>query len=153
MSATTAQAYLTGVHNYHVDCGLDLSIFNDERIKRIIKGAKRKTGTAPSRLRKEITKDILLSILPYINKDTHDDLNIYAAFCTAFAAFLRCGEFTWDSWKSDSHLFYLSRGSIQFQLDSVTLHLPSSKTNPYRQGPLIPLARSSDIACPVTALS
>jgi hypothetical protein len=132
---------------------MDTTAFNDERIKRIIKGAKRVIGTAPPRPRKEITKDILVAILSHLNKDTYDDLNIYAAFCTAFAAFLRCGEFTWDSWKADSHLFYLSRSSVQFHENSVTLALPSSKTDPYRQGTWIPLARSSDIACPVTALS
>jgi len=71
----------------------------------------------------------------------------------AFAAFLRCGEFTWDSWTTNSYLFHLSRSSVQFQPDFVTLHLPSSKTDPYRQGTLIPLASSPDIACPVTALS
>lgn len=153
MSVTTAQAYLSGVRNYHVDRGLDISVFDDERIKRIIKGAKRKIGIPTPRLRKEITKDILLSILPHLSKDTHDDLNIYAAFCIAFAAFLRCGEFTWDSWHTDSHLSYLSRGSVQFQPHSVILHLPSSKTDPFRHGISIPLARSPDATCPVTALS
>ena len=92
VSVTSIQAYLAGVRNYHIDRGMDSLIFNDERIKRIIKGAKRVIGTAPPRPRKEITKDILLAILPHLNKETYDDLNIYAAFCTAFAAFLRCGD-------------------------------------------------------------
>jgi len=153
MSTTTAQAYLTGVRNYHIDRGLDISIFNDERLKRILKGAKRVLGVPPPRPRKEITKDILLSILPHFNKEIYDDLNVYAAFCIAFAAFLRCGEFTWDTWNTDSHLFYLSRGSVQFQQGSISVHLPSSKTDPFRQGISIPLASSSDISCPVAALT
>ena len=41
VAVATAQSYLTGVRNYHVDRGLDIVAFNDERIKRIIKGAKR----------------------------------------------------------------------------------------------------------------
>lgn len=86
-------------------------------------------------------------------RDTHDDINIRAAFCTAFAAFLRVGEFTWDNWTEQSHLTHLSRGSIRFTSDgNALLHLPTSKTDQFRQGTTIPLAASHDTTCPVTAL-
>ena len=153
VSVASAQSYLAGVRNHHIDRGYDISIFNDERFKRIIKGAKHVIGTVPPHPWKEITKDILLTILPHLNRNTFDDLNIFTAFCTTFAAFLRCGEFTWDSWNPDSHLFHLSRHSVQFLDNYVTLHLPSSKTDPYCQGTLVPLAQSPDPACPVKALS
>lgn len=134
---------------------MDLALFSDERIKRIFRGAKRIVGIPSTRPRKEITKDILLAILLHLDTNLYDDLNIYAAFCTAFAAFLRCGEFTWDIWTPDAHLRYLSRNSVRFDAtgDSISLHLPASKTDPFCHGTVIPLARSPDASCPVTALS
>ena len=151
---TTAQTYLSGVHSYHVEHGLDLTLFQDERIKRLFRGAKRIVGIPSIRPRNEITKEILLAILQHLDVNLYDDLNIYAAFCTAFAAFLRCGEFTWDIWTSDSHLRHLSRDSVHFDPtgDSISLHLPASKTDPFRRGTVIPLARSPDASCPVAAL-
>ena len=99
--------------------------------------------------RKEITKEILVFIVTHLC-NTHDDINIRAAFCTTFTAFLRVGEFTWDTWTVQSHLTQLS---IRFTSDgNALLHLPTSKTNQFRQGSTIPLAASYDTTCPVTAL-
>ena len=82
----------------------------------------------------------------------HDDVNLRATFCTAFAAFLRIGEFTWTQWSPDSSLRFLSRGSVQFVTDGVLLRLPASKTDPFRKGVTIPLSPSHDSTCPVAAL-
>jgi hypothetical protein len=101
-----AQSYLSALRSHHVDLRLSITVFDDETLKRIIRGAKRQYGTSSIRHRKEITKDILVSILAHL-RNTHDD-NIRAAFCTAFAAFLPLGEFTWDTWTSQS-LIQLSR--------------------------------------------
>ena len=151
-STTTAQSYLSALRSHHVDLGLPTTVFDDERLKQIIRGAKRQYGTSLVRDRKEITKDILVSIVTHL-RDTHDNINIHAAFCTAFAAFLRVGEFTWDNWTEQSHLTHLSRGSIRFTSDgNALLHLPTSKTDQFHQGTTIPLAASHDTTCPVTAL-
>ena len=83
---------------------------------------------------------------------THDDLNIRAAFCLAFSAFLRISEFTWAKWDNQSFLLHFSRGSVQFVHDGILLHLPSSKSDPFRKGVSIPLSKSSDTTCPVSAL-
>jgi len=83
---------------------------------------------------------------------THDDLNVRAAFCLAFSAFLHIGEFTWSKWDSQSFLLHLSRGSIQFVHDGILLHLPASKSDPFRKGVSIPLSKSSDTTCPVSTL-
>ena len=152
ISPMTAQSYLSALRSHHVDLRLPTTVFDDETLKRIIRGAKRQYGISSIRHRKEITKDILISILAHL-RNTHDDINIRAAFCTAFAAFLRLGEFAWDTWTSQSHLIQLSRGSIQFTSDgNALLHLPASKTDQFRQGTIIPLAASHDSTCPVSAL-
>jgi hypothetical protein len=95
-STTIAQNYLSAVRNHHVDLGLPTAIFDDERLKRIIRGAKRQYATSSIRDRKEITKEILMSMMTHLH-NTHDDINIRAALCTTFAAFLRIDEFTWDN--------------------------------------------------------
>jgi hypothetical protein len=85
--------------------------------------------------------------------DGEEGTNLKAAFCVAFAAFFRSGEFTWDTWTSDSHLSHLSRKHVAFHASSVTLTLPSSKTDQFRAGVDIHLAYSPRSSlCPVTAL-
>ena len=111
----------------------------------------RKYGSRPTRERLEITSEILQAILVTL-RYTHDDINIYAAFCTAFAGFLRIGEFTWSTWNDQSFLQSLSRESIHFVRDGVILQLPASKTDPFRKGVSIPLSPSGDSTCPVIAL-
>jgi hypothetical protein len=83
---------------------------------------------------------------------THDDLNLRAAFCLAFSAFIRIGEFTWSQWDSQSFLLHLSRGSVHFVPDGVLLQLPTSKTDPFRKGVSIPWSQSSEATCSVSAL-
>jgi hypothetical protein len=105
----------------------------------------------PIRPHAEITKDILTQILCTLGH-FHDDINLRAAFTTAFSAFLHPGEFTWDSWNPTSHLFQLSRGSVKFTDKGILLHLPKSKTDQFRSGHDIPLSPSGDSCCPVRAL-
>ena len=117
-----------------MDLGLSTTSFADERLKRILRGAKRKIDVKPQLLRKDLTKEVLQKIIPLLH-NTHDDLNLYAAFCTAFAAFLWLGEFTWDLWSLDSHFTCFSRSSVTFTAEgNAHLYLPVSKTDPFRQG-------------------
>ena len=117
----------------------------------MLRGAAYKYGKHPRRERFEITKEVLQAILRNLCLN-HDDVNLYAAFCVAFAGFLRVGEFTWSHWDSQSFLYKLSRGSIQFIPDRVLLLLPASKIDPFQKGISIPLSTSGDSTCPVSAL-
>ena len=117
-------------------------VFRDERIQRMLKA---------TRVHLEITKEILHAMLSTFGP-IHDDINLRAAFYTAFAAFLRIGKFTWTQWSPDSSLQFLSRSSVQFVTDGVLLQLPASKTDPFRKGVTIPLSPSHDSTCPVAAL-
>src|SRR5436190_6110209 len=150
-STETAKKYLSHLRSYHVDCGYSTNIFNDERLKCILRGASRMYGEKPKRERLEITKEILEAMLVHLHV-THDDLNIRAAFCLAFSAFLRISEFTWAKWDNQSFLLHLSRGSVQFVHDGILLHLPASKSDPSRKGVCIPLSKSSQATCPVSTL-
>ena len=148
----TVRSYLTGLRSHHVDLGLPTAVFGDERIKRILHGSLRIHGAAPIRPRAEITKDILTRIVRTLGYH-YDDVNLRAAFTTAFSAFLRAGELTWDSWNpATSPLTSLSRGSIKFVNQGVLLHLPMSKTDQFRVGYDIPLSPSEDFCCSICAL-
>src|SRR5579859_1247862 len=89
--------------------------------------------------RLEITSEILQAVLVTI-RYTHDDINIYAVFCTALTGFLHIGEFTWSTWNNRSFPQSLSHESIQFVRDGIILKLPASKTDPFRKGVSIPLS-------------
>ena len=80
---------------------------------------------------------------------------MYAAFCLAFAGFLRAGEFTYtahDLSEVDFHKWFLTRRSVRFHDGYIKLTLPASKTDPFRQGVTITVTATGDEAYTVTAL-
>jgi hypothetical protein len=87
-----------------------------------------------------------------INSD-EERVNLKSAFCVAFAAFLRSGDFSSDTWSPSSHLSHLACKHIIFYPSSVTLTLPASKTDRFRVGTDIYLAGNPlSPLCPVKAL-
>ena len=117
----------------------------------VIRGGRRAYGDKEKRLRLPLTEDILHQILPQVPND-HNGINLRAAICVAFAGFLRSGEFTWEVWNATSHHRQLSRGHIQLKATSMSLKLPSSKTDPFASGVDIHLAASpGSVLCPVAA--
>jgi hypothetical protein len=147
----TVKSYLTPLRSIHIDQGIPTDVFDDPRIQRMLRGALRVYRSEPIRERGEITKDILIKMVSTFG-NSHDDINLQAAFTVAFAAFLRAGEFTWDDWNNTTHLTHLSRGSVQFRDKGVLLHLPKSKTDQFRKGNDIAISPSGDSTCPVAAL-
>ena len=118
----------------------------------MVKGIKRHRGAKPPRSSLEVTKEVLEKLVSGLGS-SFDDVNLRAAYCTAFAAFLRVGEFTWETWTDKSHVTKISRKSVTFDVDgNALLHLPTSKTDPYGKGTVVPLAKSGDSTCPVSAL-
>ena len=120
---------------------------------------------APVRERLPITRDILLRLLEFLDQRSYRGATLYAAFCLAFAAFLRIGEFTWEAhqWApgdSDFASWHATRRSIAFgptdsddhHPDRLFFTLPTSKTDPFRQGVTITIAAANDSACAVSAL-
>jgi hypothetical protein len=155
VKATTIKGYVKALHSYHIENGLIDTAFKDPRIDLVIRGSKRVHGEGTRRIRQPLTEDILRRIVLQISDSEHDGVNMKAALCTGFAAFLRSGEFTWDSWDlTTSPLRHIARKHVQFNADSsVTLTLPASKTDPYANGIEIHLALSPNSPlCPVRAL-
>ena len=160
--------YLTGLRSYCVDLGMaDLSVFEDPRLQRTLRGIKifhaaRETGP---RERLPITRDLLLRLVARLDISTYEGSTLQAAFCLAFAAFLRIGEFTWSStdWNAGSdnfHQWHMTRSSVHFYPtptqghipERLLLTLPATKTDPFRRGITLTIAAVNDNACAVTAL-
>ena len=80
-SISTAEWYLASLKSHSIDLGLSIGAFQDDRLKRIIRDARRKYGVSKPRERKDITKDILCKITNHF-LDSYDDINLKAAFCT-----------------------------------------------------------------------
>src|SRR6266516_383958 len=149
---TTAKSYIGALRAFHIENGMSNAVLKDPRLDLIIRGGRRVYGEGARTVRYPITSDILLRMLSEIGDD-EEGVNIKAALCVGFAAFLRSGELTWNTWAPNSHHFLLSRGHVAFNSTSVTLTLPSSKTDQFRAGTEIYLAYCPhSLLCPVTAL-
>jgi hypothetical protein len=163
--SSTMKSYLTGLRSYCVDMGMggdDLQVFHHPRVQRVIRGIKIFHGAREGdrRERLPITRDHLLRILTRLDSNTQEGATYHAAFCTAFAGFLRVGEFTWTSaeWllgAADFSTWHVTRRSVQFLDDEdsrLHLTLPASKTDPFRTGITITIAAASAAACPLKSL-
>jgi hypothetical protein len=155
------KSYITGPRSLHIDMGLLTDgIFDHPRLQRIIHGARRFHGEAGTRERLPITRDLLLRILQCLPHWRTDPMqaNLYAAFCLAFAGFLRVGEFTWSKtdYTPNNPLefarWHLTWRSVDIRADRLLLTLPSSKTDPFRHGVTLTISPSMDPACPLAAL-
>jgi hypothetical protein len=153
----TMKSYITGLRSLHVDMGLPTDgIFDHPRLQRIIQGSRRFHGEAGTRERLPITRDVLLKILQCLPRWRTDTIqaNLYAAFCLAFAGFLRVGEFTWSEYTDPLEFarWHLTWRSVNIQADRLLLTLPSSKTDPFRHGVILTISPSFDRACPLAAI-
>lgn len=153
----TIKTYLTGLRSCLVDFGVPqgLDIFHHPSINRMIVGVQRRRGDTVKRERLPITKDILLQLVLRLDITTEPHAIIHAAYCLAFAGFLRAGEFTYskrDLEDSNFASWHLTRQSIEFLPDRLLLTLPASKTDRYRRGITLTIAASGDAACAVKSL-
>lgn len=155
----TIKAYLSHVRSLHIDNDLPFAPTEAPIVQRLIRGIKRYHGEKDCKPKLPITLPILLIILHQIaDAHTLDHRMLTAACCLAFAAFLRCGEFTVGNADKWNPAVNLSRSAIIFlpNFDNVThlqLTLPASKTDPFRKGVTVLVAAAPNrTSCPVTAI-
>ena len=111
----------------------ELEVYSHPILQRIIAGLRRLYGEGDTCKRRPITRDILLKLISRFDQTTLEGANLYAAFCLAFAGFLRMGEFIYDKVEGNFRSWNLTRGSISLRGDRLLLVLPASKTDPFRQ--------------------
>ena len=96
--AKTIKSYLTGVRSGQIDIGLvDLDVFHHPSLQRIVNGIRRLQGERETRERLPITRKVLIDLISQLDQSTKIGATLHASFCLAFAAFLRCGEFTYTA--------------------------------------------------------
>lgn len=155
----TIKSYLCAVRSLHVDADLPFSVCEAPVVQRLIRGIKRYHGERDRNPKLPITLDILQRLCAAMpNSTAPEDTSFLAAMKSAFAGFLRCGEFTVARAESFNPATDLTRGAVAFlpTIDAPThviLSLPSSKTDPFRKGVSILLAAAPGApTCAVTAL-
>jgi len=155
----TIKSYITHLRVAHIDADLPSATCESPLLQRLIRGIKCFTGERERNPKLPITCDILRAIL---ESATHSSelgkLNFEASTTLAFSAFLRCREFMIPASKEFDLAIHLTTDAIKFvpsfELPShVVLTLPSSKTDPFRKGVDILIARAlGTCTCAVVAL-
>ena len=162
LSYTSIKSYLCGV-KYHVCCrgGPDPYTFSGGqpflRLQYVLKGIKKNRGiTTQPRL--PVTIDILTSMVSALNRGVYNpyvDSLLRATFTMAFFGFLRCGEFTTQTGQFDPSI-HLTLADVSIKYDPspyLSIHLSSSKTDPFRKGVQVKLFPLGNSLCPLSAVS
>ena len=92
-------------------------------------------------------------MLTKLDKNARKKTNLYAAFCLAFASFLRIGEFTWARGELNSEFqsWHITRGSVSLSEGRLQLSLPASKTDLFQQGVTLTITATGDKSCAIAA--
>ena len=141
---------------FHIENNLPDPFRDAPLLHVLLRGIKRSVGLS-SKLRLPITMSLLWKLNSELAQAPdilpHDKLMLWSAFTLAFFAFLRSSEFTSPSTSHFNALSHLSASDISFTSDgSISLHLKSSKTDPYRQGCSVLIAPSGHSVCAVRAI-
>ena len=160
ISHKTIKAYLSAIRHHHVVSGLSFCGYSS-RVYLVLQGVKRCNGV-PQNSRLPITVDLLRTIKKALQKDIHsfENVMLWAACNVGFFSFLRSGELVLsdgEQFQEDLHLSFLSV-SVDDPVDdpkkpqAVIIRLKRSKTDPFRSGVSVYLARTLKELCPVEAL-
>lgn len=149
---STIKLYLTGLRSCCVDLGLEpLTAFEQPRLQRTVQGIKTfhaSREAIPLRERLLITRDILLRLLVHLDQTSYRKATRYAAFCLAFAAFLRMSEFTWEHYQwaagdSEFASWHATRRSIAFGFKDPSGTVQIGFSSPYLHPGLTPSGKAS----------
>ena len=149
VSYKTLKVYLAGIRLTHLERGYSDPTSN-EPLRLLIRGVRRFQGES-SHQRLPITINLLRTIkqqLRISNFTLIEQRLLWAAFTTAFYAFLRASEFT--SSANDSATLRWS--DIQISSNTLIITLRQSKTDPFRRGHTLYISATTTSTCPVKAL-
>ena len=155
---STIKLYLAAVRNLHITAGYNDPLKGKLLLRKVLRGILRFQGEKKIR-RQPVTPRMLSSIRPVLQAwlSPRDFSMVWAAFTLAFFAFLRCSEFTYLGVRKFRPHFDLSTDCVTFQPNLacpqyMTVQLKSSKTDVFRHGQSLTVARSSSTICAVMAM-
>ena len=154
LTVPSIRNYLSAVRNLHIVYGFSDPLSGLPRVPLVLKGIKHVQGDV-RQVKTPITALVLLSMKLQLDFHKFDHVMFLAACCLAFFGFLRCTEFTVPSagFQNDVHLTPrdISVDKKPFP-DSLVVKLKKSKTDQFKRGFSVVLARSDSQICPVPAL-
>ena len=158
VSYNTIKLYLFAVQDLHRQSNIPCKLPKMYRLQKVLNGIKR-SQTPPKLDRYPITIQVLNSIFNYYQPPLSiniDHIMLWAAFTLAFFAFLRSSEFTCNSSTFDPSVHLCPR-DITFipSLESpryMLVSIKQSKTDPFRKGCTLTIARSTTSICSVMAM-
>ncbi|XP_077977481.1 uncharacterized protein LOC144433044 [Glandiceps talaboti] len=138
----------------NTEAGFSDNIRDDPILSYTVQGIKRQHGEI-KRTRLPITLDLMRTLQHqlYTNCDPCflDRTMLWSAFTLAFFGFLRVSEFTAPTTSTfDQHRTLLSN-DITITNHALTVHIKASKTDPFRRGSDIMIAKSDAPICAVNA--
>ena len=158
MCYQTITSYLSACRYYQIAAGFpDPSFSSFPQLAYVLKGVRR-SSSSPRRHRLPVTPAMLEAILAAWSRApfTFDQTMLWAAFCLAFFAFLRAGEFTCPSIQSFDPSSMLSADDIGIDSHSnprhMTVRLKRSKCDPFGAGIVVHVGRTYKPLCPVAAV-
>ena len=152
----TIKIYLAGVRFAYLQAGIPNPLVladksNVQQLHSVLKAVKRIQGL-PAKPRMPITIEVLEKMCCVLHQGVFSpflECMLLAACTAAFAGFLRCGEFT----VRNPQQTYLRMRDVQMGNDCYILHLPSSKTDPFRRGTDIHIFQTNSTTCPTNAMA
>lgn len=153
----TAKLYLAAIKNFYLEHNCPIETTQMLQLHRILKGFKR-TSDIKRRKREPITISILSQFCDLLKPALSEDLDtvmLWASFTLAFFGFLRVSEFT--SPPPGKAGPSLSVHDVSFipnieNPTSITVQIKQSKTDPFREGTSLTIAKSKSHVCAVEAL-
>ncbi|SPO32026.1 uncharacterized protein UTRI_02583 [Ustilago trichophora] len=152
-SHNTLKSNLSALKSAHIDLGLSTAAFADERLERVVRGFKRLVGAPLPAAKLPITLPLLRKLVHALHKvcsSQHNRRMFRAAFCLAFACFLRAGELTWEA--QGPNVLTVAAVSFAHDFSHATVTLPASKTDPFQQGATLTAPAVKLSTCAVSAL-
>ena len=157
VSYETVKLYLVAVQDLHRELNFPLQLNKMHRLQKVLTGIRRLT---PARQldRFPITLQILHAIHTYFQPEYSQNLDhvmLWAAFTLAFFGFLRSSEFTCNAPLEPS--VHLTARDITLVPNShspsyMLVRIKQSKTDPFRQGHTLTIAKSTSLICSLMAM-
>ena len=161
LAISTIESYLAALRHVHLLAypSCPAPSWHSPHMKVLLRGIQRvQAQHSPARVRLPITSSLMRCIKAQLTKSpsSHMSRLIWAACCTGYFGFLRCGEFLvpdGTQYDASIHLsladFTLNQSSSPWQ---ITLNIKKSKTDQFRQGMQVVLGATGSDLCPVGAL-
>ena len=161
LAAATVESYLAALHHYRLllEPASPCPSFRTPYMKLLLRSIKRvRACEGPQTIRLPITTTLMHRIKESLHVAPKDYGNLltWAAYCTGFFGFLRCGEFLLPDgaqFDPSTHLFLadLAFAGSSYQ-GVIRLRIKAFKTDQGRVGTTIVLASTGKDICPVLAL-